>query len=107
MSPFCSSVVPVFVVLNTTATSGSSVSALSHPLRTIFQKSEVLLVINATVFTALAGFGGDAQLTDRTKIRVSKQKDFFMAGVSLMEDRSQISDLRSQREYRVRDVHPD
>src|SRR5258705_11640462 len=87
MSPFCSSIAPVFVVLKTTVTSGSSASAFSHPLRAIFQKSEVVLVIKATVFTAFGAFGGEAQLTDRVKKKASKQTNLrwinlFMAGTS-------------------------
>src|SRR6185295_15881916 len=87
MSPFCSSIVPVLVVLKATVTSGSSASAFSQPLRATFQKSEVLLVMNATVFTAFGGLAGEAQLIDRLKTRSNAQTslyliELFMAGVS-------------------------
>src|SRR5258708_40332064 len=87
MSPFCSSIDPVFVVLKTTFTAASSVSAFSHPLRAIFQKSEVVLVMKATVFTALVALGaGELQVADVVKIKASKQMklcrvDLFMVGV--------------------------
>src|SRR5687768_15662008 len=74
MSRFCSSTAPVFVVLNATATSGNSASAFSHPLRAIVQKFEVVLVMNATVFTALGALGaGESQLTEIAKARANKQ----------------------------------
>src|SRR5882672_246420 len=87
MSPFCSFADPVFVLLNATVTSASSASAFSHPLCAIFQKSDVALVIKATVFTAFGPFGGEAQLADVAKIKASKQMnlwevDLFMAKVS-------------------------
>jgi len=50
-----------------------SASAFSLPLRAIFQKSEVVLVIKATVFTAFGGLGGEAQQTVRMKIRAIKE----------------------------------
>jgi hypothetical protein len=74
MSPFCSSTAPVFVVLNTTVTSGSSVSAFSVPLRAIFQKSEEAFVMKATVFPTFGALGGgEEQLADIAKIKASKQ----------------------------------
>src|SRR5882724_2256679 len=87
MSPFCSLAVPVFVLLNATVTSGSSASAFSHPLCAIFQKSDVALVIKATVFIAFGAFGGEAQLANVAKPKASKQMslcevDLFMARVS-------------------------
>src|SRR6266540_6458022 len=87
MSPFCSFAAPVFVLLNATVTSASSASAFSHPLCAIFQKSDVALVIKATVFTAFGAFGGEAQLADVAKIKASKQMnlcevDLCMAKVS-------------------------
>src|SRR6266511_3428960 len=90
MSPFCSFAAPVFVLLNATVTSASSASAFSHPLRAIFQKSDVALVIKATVFTAFGAFGGEAQLPDVTKIKASKQMnlcevDRFMAKSPMKE----------------------
>src|SRR4029453_2469828 len=78
MRLFCSSIAPVFVVLKATVTSGSSASAFSHPLRATFQKSEVLLVMNATVFTAFGGLGGEAQLIDRLKTRTSAQTSLHL-----------------------------
>jgi hypothetical protein len=45
--------------LKATVTSGSSASAFSHPFCATFQKSEVLLVMNTTVFTAFGGLGGE------------------------------------------------
>jgi hypothetical protein len=77
----------VFVLLNATLTSASSASAFSHPLRAIFQKSDVALVIKATVFNAFGAFGGEAQLALVTNIRATKQVslcelDLFMAKVS-------------------------
>src|SRR5215510_654245 len=87
--PFCSSIVPVFVVLKATVTSDSSASAFSHPLCATFQKSEVLFVMNATVFTAFGCFGGEEQLIDRLTIKNSAQTnsdliDLFMAGISFI-----------------------
>src|SRR6266498_4441963 len=87
MSPSCSFAVPVFVLLNATVTSASSASAFSHPLCAIFQKSDVALVIKATVFTAFGAFGGEEQLADVAKIKASKQMslcevDLCMAKVS-------------------------
>jgi hypothetical protein len=61
------------VVLNPTVTSVSSVSAFSHPLRAIFQKSEEAFVIKSTLFTAFGALGGEAQLADIAKIKASKQ----------------------------------
>jgi hypothetical protein len=64
------------------------VSAFSQPLRAIFQKSDVALVIKATVFTVFGAFGaGEPQLADMAKIKASKQMsscevDLFMAKVS-------------------------
>jgi len=53
----------------------------------IFQKSDVALVIKATVFIAFGAFGGEAQLANVAKTKASKQislyeVDLFMAKVS-------------------------
>src|SRR4029434_8135610 len=98
---FCSSVAPVFVVLNSTVTSASSASAFSHPLRAIFQKSELALVMNATVFTAFGALGGEAQLANVMKLRASKQMnlcrvDVFMASVSCVRTAYVNPDARTQ-----------
>src|SRR5262245_5944049 len=45
----CSAAVPSAVILNSASTSGSSASAFSTPRRAIVQKSEELLVTNASL----------------------------------------------------------
>src|SRR5262249_49778252 len=49
MIRFCSAAVPSDVILNSAETSGNSLSAFSTPRRAIVQKSEELLVTNASL----------------------------------------------------------
>src|SRR5262245_29173321 len=48
MMRFCSAAVPSEVILNSTVISGNSLSAFSTPRRAMVQKSEELLVTNAS-----------------------------------------------------------
>src|SRR2546421_696057 len=77
----CSAAVPSPGILNSTSTSGSSLSAFSQPFRAIVQKSEALLVTKATLnfLEELVVFEQDSIMKlAHTHTQASTRRDNFM-----------------------------